>query len=163
MTTSEYIILEVRTFLSAVDKMSQKRFTTRKSSCVNARGIPCAAQQVLAVLLWLTGLGGGGYLLWPGGYLPRLGETEVPTPSQAGYRPWLGVPIQGGRGGGGPTHGPPWGLAPPLGNPGSATAKDQFVFTQFYLIYFNVGGGYVTCDTYYSGLSLLRSSFYCHV
>ena len=57
---------------------------TRTSSCVNARGIPPAAYQILHLL---PNLGGGvptlagGYLPWPGGTYPRWG-----------YLPWPGVP-----------------------------------------------------------------------
>ena len=94
---------------------------TRNSSCVNARGIPTAAYQVLrmlspipggtGVLLWgtpspvLTWLG-GTYLGWGGRYLsPRLDMAGVPPSPRLdlarGYLPWLGVgtyPLPSGSG-----------------------------------------------------------------
>ena len=74
----------------------ENRKETRTSSCVNAKGILPAAQQVFAVATGggvLTLVGGtypgrgvpilaGGYLLWQG-YLPWLGWWW-------GYLPWLG-------------------------------------------------------------------------
>ena len=63
------------------DKDEWTFFKTRKSSCVNSRGIPTAAYQVLHMLSYP----GGRYLPWPGGYLPWPG----------GYLPWWGVPTLG--------------------------------------------------------------------
>ena len=92
------LILTVPEILRFV--VHKKMIKTRKSSCVNARGIPPAAYQVLAML-------GGGYLVpGLGGYLvPGLREGgagyPIPglggTPSQVwgeGYpsRPGRGVP-----------------------------------------------------------------------
>ena len=83
---------------------------TRKSSCVNARGIPPVMWQVFTVLLcppgggdlpWMRGIypGQGGYLPWMwggvptldgGGYLPKTGTPPPPirwkvgTPQLAG-------------------------------------------------------------------------------
>ena len=66
--------------------MSVNRTLTRKSSCVNARGIPPAAQQVHALLV-----------RWWGGY-PSLGGV-----------PQVGAPLLGGGTLGGPPLGyPPW-------------------------------------------------------
>ena len=61
------------------------KVTTRKSSCVNARGTPPAASQVLAMLLCLMGGGGGTpptIQTWSGGY-------PLPRP-EIGYPPHLG-------------------------------------------------------------------------
>ena len=49
-------------YLLKVENLNSK--ITRKSSCVNARGIPPAVYQVI---LWCSLLGGGGYPIqsWP--------------------------------------------------------------------------------------------------
>ena len=53
-------------------------YITRKSSCLNARGIPSATKQVLAILLCLVGEGGYPIQSWVG---------EVPHPVLAGGVP----------------------------------------------------------------------------
>ena len=74
---------------------------TRKSSCVNARGIPPA---VYWVLLLLSYLGTPPPILtWPGG-VPNL----VPPNPRAGYTPWQGTPPPAGPGRVPP---PPWCLS----------------------------------------------------
>ena len=94
----------VRDWFIIIDK-------TRKSSCVNARGIPPAAQQMFTVLIWPGRDGGrcylpwlgGEYLLWPGGtcqgrYLPSgPGQDRYPPPpsgpGQGRYPPArVGIP-----------------------------------------------------------------------
>ena len=82
-------------------------FKTRKSSCVNARGTPPAAYQVLAVLLCLIQTwSGGGTLSQVWGRVPRprsRGGCPVPCPKG-------GHPIQGP--GGTPSR-PGWGVPHP--------------------------------------------------
>ena len=63
---------------------SPKTVPIRKSSCVNARGIPTATQQVHAVLVWW----GGGVPWWGGGTL--VGGTPARV-----YPRWGGVPQLG--------------------------------------------------------------------
>ena len=72
--------------------------STRKSSCLNARGIPTAAYQVFHMPSYPGGEGGGRYprvplpiLTWPGGYLPWPGGA-VPSLAGGGGR-YLGVPL----------------------------------------------------------------------
>ena len=75
-------------------QLSLKTMETRKSSCVNARGILTAAYQVLHLL---SCTGGGGGSIPARGY-PTLGTHAVGTP------PWVppvrpeqvGYPCQGG-------------------------------------------------------------------
>ena len=82
-------------FLQTTQSCLKKFLTTkstRKSSCVNARGIPTAVYQVLHMLSYP-----GGYLPWLGeGYLPwprgtYLGVPPILTWLGEGYLPWLGV------------------------------------------------------------------------
>ena len=84
-----------------VDVLFETTIKTRKSSCVNARCIPPAAQLVFAVLI-CPGLGGGGGttlagITYPSQGIPTL-AVGVPTLA-GGYLPWPGVPtLAGGRG-----------------------------------------------------------------
>ena len=115
---------------------------TRKSSCVNARGIPPAAQQVLAML---SCLGGGGDPI-PGQVggvpHPRLGGTPsqvqgwYPIPGLGGYSiPGLGRVPHPRSGEGTPSHVWRWrgihpiqtwdGVPPPLSRPGMGYPPDQ--------------------------------------
>ena len=60
---------------------------TRKSSCVNARGIPPAALQVLMLLCLRAGVGGVPTLLlsrWRE-YLPKVGTYPPPPPAQLSF------------------------------------------------------------------------------
>ena len=95
----------------------------RKSSCVNARGIPPAVQQVFAVLICP---GGGTYPGWERGTCHDKGSNyhgRVGVPTLAGeYLPWLwgtypgrGVPIlaRGTYQGRYPPSGPGQGRQPP--------------------------------------------------
>ena len=78
--------------LNTLIKFSEKLYETRKSSCVNARGILPATQQVFTVLICPGWGGGEGFLPWLGvptlarGYLPRGGVLTlargVPTLSR---------------------------------------------------------------------------------
>ena len=87
-------------FTTAVDTY-KKTFLTRKSSCVNARGIPPAAYQVLAML----GRGGvphpqsGGYPVPGLGGYPVPGLVGVPHPRSRGegvtHPSSIGDPISG--------------------------------------------------------------------
>ena len=62
---------------------------TRKSSCMNSRGIPPTTQQVLAMLLCLPRGGGGG------GGTPSSPGWGGGTPIQS----WVGDPFPGLEGG----------------------------------------------------------------
>ena len=103
-------------------KISQLYYTgghlskTRKSSCVNASGLPPAAYQVLHLLsyLWTGGVPHPWmYSISGRGGTPSLvrGSGTHPWP---GYPPaWDGVPPQSGQDGGYPSHG--WGTPPVQG------------------------------------------------
>ena len=77
-------------------KTSAIRITTRKSSCVNARGIPPTTPKVFALLIY-PGRGGGTY---PGQGVPTIVGGSYPGQGQ--YLPWSGgiYPGQGGTGSG---------------------------------------------------------------
>ena len=62
----------------------RETYTTRKSSCVNARGIPTVAYQVLHLLSY-PGRGGG----FPGWWVPPTSQVRM-----GGTHPWLG-PVTG--------------------------------------------------------------------
>ena len=99
--------------LSTQKKKKEKR--KRKSSCVNARGIPTAAYQVL-------------HLLPEVGYPPPTGVRSSPRPGlrsdRGGYLRW-GTPLARSNGGGTPRQGTPParfdGGYPRWGNPPSWT------------------------------------------
>ena len=81
----------------------QRKLKTRKSSCVNARGIPTAAYQILP--RWGTGgtpgqVRWGGYPRWgtPCGVHPPVGvplHWSTPRPGLTGGYPHQGTPGQG--------------------------------------------------------------------
>ena len=62
---------------------------TRKSPCVNARGIPTAAYQVLHLLSYL---GGGGYPIPGHGGVPHFWPGGAPSLAGGLPHPWTGVP-----------------------------------------------------------------------
>ena len=89
---------------------------TRKSSCVNARGIPSATYRVLAMLLCLL-IGGGGYPIqfctW-GTPCPDLGpdQDEGYPPGYSPSRPRMGYPLSWSSDGVPPHPGPEMGIPP---------------------------------------------------
>ena len=113
--------LKGKNMLMVTDMIFVYLTTTRKSSCVNARGILTAAYQVLHLLSCRGGTPAGGYPI-PAGGLPHLGYPRLTwpggTPSLLGI-PHLGYPIPHQTWPGGTltrsSWGGTWGGVPPVG------------------------------------------------
>ena len=95
---------------------------TRKSSCVNARGIPPCSEYSFCCPNWVPPPQQGTPILtWLGGGVPRLGWVPYLGTPQAGYPPpgltW-GVPYLGALAWNPPPgQGTPWQDTPPAGYP----------------------------------------------
>ena len=107
--------------LSVVHVDSQEQTSTRKSSCVNARGIPTAAYQVLHLLSYRGGGGGRGYPILDGGYPPVLTwDQSLGYPPERTWDQWkyygmeMGYPWKG-HGTSGSHYGIKMGYPPPPG------------------------------------------------